>query len=162
MINKPIFSLLDPEDNVVVEKMEMSPNRPELEDGWRYVPWQEPLDVKKLNLIKQVKDIRDRKMVQGGYKVSDKWFHSDTYSRSQQLGLVLLGATLPGNIDWKTMDGSKIRLTVPLVQQIFSSALTQDSSLFAYAEYLVTLIEGASDVSSIDVNAGWPETYKGI
>ena len=37
-----------------------------------------------------------------GVKVGSHWFHSDQKSRTQQLGLVLLGANVPAGLQWKT------------------------------------------------------------
>jgi hypothetical protein len=104
--------------------------------------------------------IRDTKLANGGFKVGDKWFHSDTFSRTQQLALTMLGNNLPNNIDWKTMDKSKIRLTPQVVQQLFGSAVTQDNSIFSYAETLTEAVMAAEDPSTIDINAGWPETFQ--
>jgi hypothetical protein len=57
-----------------------------------------------------IKAERDRRTLSGGYPVDvggePKWFHSDLLSRSQQIGLVLLGASIPPGLAWKTMDGS--------------------------------------------------------
>ena len=102
-----------------------------------------------------IKAIRDRKTQQGGYKVGNDWFHSDTFSRTQQLGLVMLGNNLPAGLQWKTMQGTFVTMTLTLAQQVFSAAATQDTALFAHAEYL----RANQDA---DITQGWPETYNNI
>lgn len=99
-----------------------------------------------------IKTIRDRKTQQGGYKVGTNWYHSDTFSRTQQLGLVLLGANLPNGLMWKTMQGTFVEMTQTLAQQVFAAAAAQDSAIFGYAEYLKAH-------PNLDINVGWPETY---
>ena len=101
-----------------------------------------------------IKAIRDTKVQSGGYKAINKWFHSDTFSRTQQMGLVMLGASLPAGMQWKTMDGSFITMTPALAAAVFQAAASQDSLLFKHAEVL------KAD-SSLDINQGWPAVYGG-
>lgn len=103
----------------------------------------------------KIKALRDIKTQTGGYKVNNKWFHSDTFSRTQQMGLVMMGSNMPSNLSWKTLDGSFIKMTPLLAQQIFAAAAFQDSALFAYAETL-------KSNTSLDLELGWPETYNGV
>lgn len=109
----------------------------------------------------QIKAIRDRKTQQGGYKVGADWYHSDTFSRTQQIGLTIMGASMPAGIMWKTMAGDFIAMTPTLAQQIFAAAGNQDAMLFGYAEQLKAQVEAAADPAAVDINAGWPETYGG-
>lgn len=109
-----------------------------------------------------IKVIRDRKTQQGGYKVGADWFHSDTFSRTQQIGLTIMGASMPAGIMWKTMAGAFIGMTPALAQQIFAAAGAQDAALFGYAEQLKAQVEAAADTMSVDINAGWPETFGGV
>lgn len=102
-----------------------------------------------------IKQIRDYKTQNGGYKVGSAWFHSDTFSRTQQLGLVLMGNNIPVSLQWKTMQGTFVTMTALLAQQVFSAAALQDASLFAHAEYLKAN-------PSVDITSGWPETYNGL
>lgn len=99
-----------------------------------------------------IKTIRDTKSQQGGYRVGSNWFHSDTFSRTQQLGLVLLGSNIPNGLMWKTMQGTFVEMTQTLAQQVFAAAAAQDSAIFGYAEYLKAH-------PNLDINVGWPETY---
>ena len=106
-----------------------------------------------------IKAIRDRKTQQGGYKVGTDWYHSDTFSRTQQIGLTIMGASMPEGIMWKTMAGSFVAMTPTLAQQIFAAAGNQDAMLFGYAEQLKAQVEAAADPATVDINAGWPETF---
>lgn len=109
----------------------------------------------------RIKTERDRRTDQGGYKVGTKWFHSDQKSRSQQLGLVLLGASIPANLQWKTMDGSFVTMTQTLAQQILASGASSDQAIFAAAETHKAAMEASADPASYDFSGGWPETFQG-
>ena len=114
------------------------------------------------DLITRIKSIRDSKTQTGGYKVGTNWFHSDTFSRTQQLALKMEGENLATGVMWKTMDGTFIEMTPTLAQQIFSAAIAQDTALFSHAEYLQTLVNISPDPGSIDIDAGWPETFNNV
>ena len=104
-----------------------------------------------------IKTIRDHKTQLGGFPAAGKWFHSDTFSRSQHLGMVIAGAGLPA-IPWKTMDGTFITTTPALAQQIFAAAFAQDTALFAHAEALRA--QAQVDPNNVDIHAGWPATFQ--
>lgn len=106
-----------------------------------------------------IKVERDRRTDQGGYKVGTKWFHSDQKSRSQQLGLVLLGASIPANLQWKTMDGSFVTMTATLAQQVLAAAAASDQAIFAAAETHKAAMEASADPASYDFSAGWPKSF---
>ena len=108
-----------------------------------------------------IKAERDRRTEQGGYKVGTKWFHSDQKSRSQQLGLVLLGVSIPANLQWKTMDGSFVTMTQTLAQQILAAGAPSDQAIFAAAETHKAAMEASADPASYDFSAGWPATFAG-
>ena len=110
----------------------------------------------KEDLWSQIKAERDKRTQTGGYKASDKWFHSDTFSRSQQIGLTMMGTNIPAGLMWKTMDGSFVEMTQALANEIFISAGVSDGSTFAYAEVLKAQIESSNNPSSIDIYSGWP------
>lgn len=107
----------------------------------------------------QIKAIRDRKTQTGGYTTGGKWFHSDTFSRTQQIGLVLMGAGVPA-VQWKTMDGTFITMTQTLADQIFAAAAAQDQAMFVHAEALHASVYASETPTEIDINAGWPATYQ--
>lgn len=111
-----------------------------------------------------VKAIRDRRTQQGGYKVVvggvDKWFHSDIFSRTQQLGLKQAGAGVPA-VPWKTMDGSFVVMSEALAGQVFTAAVASDMAVFAHAEQLRAELQAADDPATVDIQAGWPAAFGG-
>ena len=114
---------------------------------------------RKAELWLEIKALRDAKIQSGGYQVAGKWYHSDTFSRTQQIGLVMLGASIPAGLQWKTMDGSFVTMTQSLAAQIFAAAAAQDIAVFARAEVLRAQVNASSDPGSIDITTGWPATY---
>lgn len=120
------------------------------------------LDHYKTDLINKIKEIRDHKTENGGFKVGNNWFHSNTFSRTQHIGLMMVGSNIPANLVWKCMDGSFVTMTPQLAASIFSSAVQQDTALFAHAESLIDQIKTVQNPSLVDINAGWPETYNNI
>lgn len=105
-----------------------------------------------------IKAERDRRVV-NGVKVGNDWFHSDTFSRTQQLGLVMMGANMPAGIQWKTMDATFVTMTPALATQIFQATALADTTLFARAEEKHQAMLAMADPSPYDVMAGWPETH---
>lgn len=111
----------------------------------------------KYNLIKAE---RDRRTVNGGYKVTlndeDKWFHSDQFSRGQQLGLAQLGTNVPAGLQWKTMDGSFVTMTPELAQQILIAGSLSDTALFQAAEAHKAALYASSTPATYNHLTGWP------
>lgn len=107
-----------------------------------------------------IKALRDKRVQSGGYTADGKWFHSDTFSRTQQIALVMMGAGIPAGLQWKTMDGSFVAMTQTLASQIFSAAAAQDSATFTHAEVLHAQVDASSTPASIDITAGWPAIYQ--
>ena len=107
----------------------------------------------------KIKAERDRRMISGGYKVGTDWYHSDVFSRTQQLGLVQLGANIPANILWKTMSGSFVLMTPTLASQIFAAAVASDAAIFAAAEAHKAAMEASATPETYDFSAGWPKVY---
>lgn len=106
-----------------------------------------------------IKAIRDYRTQTAGYQVAGNWYHSDTFSRTQQLGLVLLGASIPSGLQWKTMAGTFVTMTQTLAGQIFAAAAASDQALFAYAEQLRAEVDASEIPQEIDINAGWPAGF---
>jgi hypothetical protein len=111
----------------------------------------------------KIKARRDSLSETGGYSVdvsgTVKWFHSDSKSKTQQLGLVMAGASLPA-IPWKTMNGSFVVMTPTIAQAIFQSALTQDSAIFAAAEVHKNAMEASDNPLNYDFSTGWPAVFE--
>jgi hypothetical protein len=110
----------------------------------------------------QIQDERTRRQA-GGVFISavNKWFHSDQTSRIQQLGLVMMGASLPNNIQWKTMDGSFITMTPAIAMAIFNGAAVLDMTAFAVAEQHRANMVASPDPANYDFSAGWPAIFTG-
>jgi len=107
----------------------------------------------------KIKDERDRRKTELGYKVGNYWYHSDTYSRTQQLGLVMIGANLPQNIMWKTMSGEFVLMTPTLAGQIFQAAIASDMTIHSIAEQKRQAMLVSADPGSFDWASGWPKGY---
>ena len=97
----------------------------------------------------------------GGYYVAavNKWFHSDSTSRIQQLGLLMMGANMPSGIMWKTMDGSFVEMTPALAGAIFQAAGTHDMTAFAVAEQHRAAMLASSDPMQYVFSGGWPAIF---
>jgi len=138
--------------------------------AWQVTDLEEEAVAAKLALDKAarwdaIKAERDRRKLEGGYKVAvsgvDKWFHSDTFSRTQQIGLVMFGAGIPAGLQWKTMDGSFVTMTQSLAAQVFAAAGAQDVATFAAAEAHKTAMEESEDPAGYNFSGGWPAIYGG-
>ena len=105
-----------------------------------------------------IKAERDRRKA-GGVKVGAKWFHSDDGSRIQQMGLVMMGASIPANLQWKTMDDSFITMTQTLASQVFQAVAASDQAIFTVAEQHKATMEASADPASYDYSGGWPKIY---
>ena len=136
---------------------------------WDIYPLDEITITKNYNDFKdlsweRIKNVRDQNLI-SGVKVTidgaDKWFHTDIYSRTQWLGMVILGANLPANVNWKTMDGSFVVLTPAIVLQVFSAIQIKELTDFTNGETLKAQIYAAADPTLVDINVGWMPIYKG-
>lgn len=109
----------------------------------------------------KIKAERDTRKA-GGVKVvvsgDDKWFHSDDGSRIQQLGLVMMGASVPP-VEWKTMDGSFVTMSQLLAGAIFQAVAAHDVAVFGVAENHRIAMENSEDPSSYDYSTDWPQTF---
>lgn len=106
-----------------------------------------------------IKKERDRRKSEGGYKVGTYWYHSDDTSRIQQLALVMLGASMPNNIMWKTMSGDFILMTPTLAGQVFQAAMVSDMTVFAVAEQKKATMNALADPRTYNHLSGWPLIY---
>ena len=105
-----------------------------------------------------IRQERDRRTQTGGYQAAGKWFHSDTFSRTQQMGLVMMGADIPAGLQWKTMDGSFVTMTQALAGQVFAAAAASDAALFARAEQIKVAME-ADPVNFVLASQTWPAVF---
>lgn len=133
--------------------------RPSPMHDWNGVSWIANLAKIKSAKWEAIKAKRDNLSENGGYMVGTKWFHSDQKSRSQQLGLVLLGANIPAGLQWKTMDGSFVAMTQTLAQQILAAGAASDQAIFAAAETHKTAMEASVDPAEYDFSTNWPAIF---
>ena len=113
----------------------------------------------KASKVTAIKAERDRRKFNGVY-VSSKWIHTDTYSRTQWMGMVMMGASIPA-IPWTTMDNTSITTSQALAGAVFQATATLDATLFAYAKSLIAAVDASSDPASVDITTGWPATFEG-
>lgn len=173
---QPVFTSPPPDHNYITEILrETSPeltSKGHYEQTWVVEPRYETvaeaeaaiardLQDRRDQIWEQIKAIRDNRNQTGGYQALGKWFHSDTFSRSQQLGLVIMGDNIPPGIQWRTMDGSYIEMTPAVAQDIFRAAAAQDGAIFQHAEWLKSQVDSSETPTSIDITLGWPPTYPG-
>ena len=109
--------------------------------------------------VTAIKAERDRRKF-NGVLVSTKWIHTDTYSRTQWMGMVMMGASVPA-IEWTTMDNTSITTSQALAGAVFQATATLDSTLFAFAKSLIDTVNASSDPTSVDITTGWPATFEG-
>lgn len=126
------------------------------------LPSKADLDQKKQALARdvvwrQIQAERDRRKY-NGVKVGGNWFHTDDPSRIQQIGLVMMGQSLPP-IQWKTLGGNFVIMTPTLAMQIFQATAQQDVTLFAIAEQHRAQMNQLQFPNLYDFSTGWPETY---
>lgn len=105
-----------------------------------------------------IKAERDRRKA-GGVKVGDKWFHSDDASRIQQMALVMMGANIPANLQWKTMDGTFVAMNQTVANNVFAAAAASDQAIFAVAEGHRVAMEASADPDAYDYSTGWPAVF---
>jgi hypothetical protein len=98
-------------------------------------------------------------VLEGGVQAAGRWFHSDLFSRTQWLALLVQGQSLPAGIQWKCMDNTFVELTPTLVLQVAGAMMAKEQTAFIWAETLKAQVNAAADPYSIDLDAGWPASY---
>lgn len=100
----------------------------------------------------KLKQVRDDLTENGGCLVDTKWFHTDAKSKQQQIALTLLGANIPANLQWKTMDGTFVTMTQTLAAQVFAAQIAREQAIFAKAE--------EKKLDATPIAEGWPARYE--
>lgn len=99
-----------------------------------------------------------------GVKVGQHWFHSDQKSRTQQLGLVLLGANISAGLQWKTLTLTPstvfVVMTQQLAQAIVSATAASDTAIFTAAEVHRIAVESSTAPQNYDFSTGWPTSIE--
>jgi hypothetical protein len=103
----------------------------------------------------------------------DRWFHTDSDSRVQQLGLKDTARDLLADggimtdsliingklVNWKTMDGSFVLITAKVAFDIVAAVCTLDAVQHLAAEVHKIAMEASSDPASYDYSTGWQSIY---
>ncbi len=151
-------------------------------DSGDSLPSKETLDNIRTNAIRtkiweDIKEYRDTRKFKGIY-VSNKWFHNDTDSRSQWLGLkdkardvlaeggntsTILTINHPTmgtqNIIWNTMDGTFIPVTVQLAFDVVEKTGDLDGTMYGIALYHKQQLYASQTPETYNYKVGWPNIY---
>lgn len=126
-------------------------------------PVMPPIEQRRTAAWEAIKAERDRRAGLG-VKVGQHWFHSDQKSRAQQLGLVLLGASIPAGLQWKTLTITPppvfVAMTPALAQNIVAATAARDTAIFTAAEQHRIAIEASTDPEKYDFSVGWPTSIE--
>jgi hypothetical protein len=121
------------------------------------------LNVDREKKWKEIQAERDRRKFAGVFIPSvGKWFHSDDSSRIQTIGLVMMGASLPNGIMWKTLDNSFVPMTRTLANQVFQAVGAKDVAIFTTAEQHKLQVFASNDPINYDfltLTPKWPKIY---
>ena len=139
--------------------MPFTPEEESLADAEHALYLAQAPELAKSSKIVAIKAERDRRKFNGVF-VSDKWIHTDTYSRTQWMGMVMMGASVPA-IEWTTMDNTSITTSQALAGAVFQATATLDAALFAFAKSLIDTVNASGDPTSVDITTGWPATFEG-
>jgi hypothetical protein len=118
-----------------------------------------PIEQRRAEVWEAIKTERDRRAAMG-VKVGAHWYHSDQKSRTQQLGLVMLGQNIPAGLQWKTLSYSPnpvfVTMTPALAQGIVMSTAASDTAIFTAAEVHRMTMEASAAPQDYNFSAGWP------
>lgn len=169
-----VFPSPQPTYNPVTQRVQQTAPELTVLDKWEqrwevvsiYTDQQDEDDAVAANLVTlrasrivQIKAERDRRKFNGVF-VSGKWIHTDTYSRTQWMGMVMMGAGIPA-IPWTTMDNTSITTSQALAGAVFQATAALDATLFAFAKGLIAAVNASNDPGSVDITTGWPATFEG-
>lgn len=88
-----------------------------------------------------------------------KVIDTDEGARTQQLGLVLMGASLPQGLLWRFADNTLVPMTPALAQEIMQTTAERDIAVFAVGEAYRSQINVMTDWQAIldfDILSNWP------
>ena len=109
--------------------------------------------------ITAIKAERDRRKF-NGVQVGTQWLHTDTYSRTQWLGMTLMGASIQA-IPWTTMDGSTVMTSQVLVGQVVQGTARLDTAIFSHTKVLIAEVMRSDTPALVNITSGWPLTFVG-
>lgn len=105
----------------------------------------------------EIKEYREKIRNSSGFKVAGLyWFHSDTPSRFDQLGLVnaMMMNALPANTPWTLMDGTEVLLTTPIIQGVFAAHMNLRGTNFAVSKAHKAALWASTDPLNYDFTGG--------
>ena len=128
------------------------------------LPSKQDLDQKSTYILrksvwKEIQAMRDYRK-SAGVKIDTNWFHSDDTSRIQQLALTIMGANMPSNIMWKTMQGTFVSMTPTLAMQIFQRIAGSDQAIYGRAEFHRQTMILSAEPENYNFMTGWTMTYE--
>lgn len=108
-----------------------------------------------------------------GVKIGANWFHSDTDSRVQWLGLkdtardMLAAGSAPTApitlfsqpVHWKTLSGAFVPVTVQMALDVVQATKELDAVLFKAAEEHRAAMEASSNPVTYNSSTGWPLAF---
>jgi hypothetical protein len=133
----------------------------------------EILDMRRVKKWDEIQFYRDS-LKSGGVKIDDNWFHSDSDSRIQYLGMrskardmLLDGGSMDDpiqklgiNIMWKPMATDvRVLITVALAIDLVEKVGDLDAILFETAVYHKGIMLSSNNPDTYDYSQGWPEVY---
>ena len=129
-----------------------------------YVPPEPaPLADRQAAAWERITSERDRR-ASLGVKVGSHWFHSDQTSRTQQVGLALLGARIPAGLQWKTLTLTPppvfVAMKPALAQAIVAATAASDTAIFTAAEAHRVAMEASAAPQDYDFSVGWPTSIE--
>lgn len=108
---------------------------------------------------REIKDIRDDKIKNGGVLLVDKWYSTSTDSKVLILWVIAMGSAVPTTQRIEQMDGSMANLSYNRANDLLAAASAQSAAITDYADSLKVLVDAAADPYSVDITTGWPATY---
>lgn len=120
----------------------------------------------RLSKWEEIKAERERRE-HGGVLAAGHWFHTDVVSRIKIMGLVMLGANMAPDMQWKTMtkdaNGQPIFVSMSrdLANQIFLAVADLDKATYAKSEEHRVAMESSADPASYNYMTGWPAIFPG-
>lgn len=133
-----------------------------------YIAQQEKMS-NQLAIWELIKSERDR-LKFSGVKVGDNWFHSDSDSRNQQLGLfvaAIAGKLQENAIMWKTLtpegglyDNVEVPMTSQLAIDIFTTTMMHDATFHFVSGIHRRDLLLAEDPLTYDYKSNWPQSFE--
>lgn len=135
------------------------------------------LSTVRAGIWEKIKEYRDSRKFKGIY-VSGKWFHNDADSRTQWLGLKDKGRDVLASggstttvltinhpvygvvpINWTTMDGTSIQVTVQLAFDVVEKTGDLDGVIYGTGQYHKAYLYSSPTPETYNYKVGWPAVY---